>query len=192
MSSQVAAFSQDVRGRFDMALKKQLSELQRLGLNISKSMIVQEIRRVVGDTLSFVTDTDNRVEFRVKVMDELVGWLYTFFDGKTNEAARMMLACWAKLVHKFWYGMYMMQLEARESEGYFVESNMPDVETTKKLGRRFAELYVFPCGRVVVSVAFDSRMYESEFTALVQQMAILQPLGDKRFQGDESEFADQA
>lgn len=128
------------------------------------------MRKVVGDTFSYVFDTSYKVQHRVRVMDELIGWLYTYFDAKDNENARLMLAWWGHLMGRFWYGSTLMLLETREGARYG-EYSPGDVKTMRTISRRFAELYVFPCGRVITSVAFDQRMYVSEFTALVQSMA---------------------
>lgn len=188
--SSAQAFTNDIRSRFDKALKTQLSDLQKLGLNISTSVMVAEMRKIVGDTLSFVTDTTNRLPYRVKVLDELIGWLYSYFDGKSDEAARNMLACWAKLVHKYFYGKYMMLYERSEKPTHLHGGFAPDRRTIDKIGRRLAEWYLFECGRLVVSVAFDQRMYVSEFTALIQQMTVPGTMGDLRYSGSEM-FADE-
>lgn len=163
-----------VQSQLNRAMQKQVSDLQRLGTAISTNLMVQAMRNVVGTSMSYALDSSKDIRVRMVVLDSLISWLYSFYAARSDPIVRKLVFDWALLVGRHWYSGGLMLLNERTAMGSELSPFYPSLEALTKLCTKFCEKQLIPYGRLVVSVAFDEKMYTSEFTAMIQSMAMAQ------------------
>jgi hypothetical protein len=195
MSSQGPAqnIKNAIQSQLDAAARKQLSDLAKLGQTIATNQIVQAMRNVVGMAMSYVFDTSRDIRVRMEVLDSLIGWLYSFYAAKSDPVARQLNFEWSLLIGRHWYAEGLVLLNNRIAMGSGMNPFYPSLQVLTKICTKFCEKQLIPYGRLVVSVAFDEKMYTSEFTAMIQSMVMGSMSGDRRFGGSGEEiFAEDA
>ncbi len=172
-----------IQSQLNDALKKQLSGLERLGVTITNNMMVQAMRNVTGMAMAYVLDHSRDIRVRMEVLDGLVCWLYSFYGAKSDPIIRKLNFEWALLVGRHWYSEGLPLLNERIAMGAEMNPYYPSLEVLTKICTKFCEKQLIPYGRLVVSVAFDEKMYTSEFTAMIQSMVMQGP--EHRLSADE-------